>query len=151
MKCLVFSPSQGKILTRDLKPPPILPHVRFVPGGMFLRGEATSLSYLPVVSVGRQGTTPSLAPEPQASPGHQTAAPHQMCSLRGWLFKACHSLLEPECVRKEKKKKQSGAKGYLQNTSLWVVWLVLPAAHEPQQADATFAQSPERTQQNVIF
>lgn len=53
-----------------------LPQVRLVPGGMFLCGEATSLSYLPVISVGWQGTTLSLAPEPQASPGHQTASPH---------------------------------------------------------------------------
>lgn len=46
----------------------LCPLVRLVPGGMFLCREATSLSYLPVISVGRQGTTPSLAPEPQASP-----------------------------------------------------------------------------------
>lgn len=80
--------------------PPRLPQVRLVPGGMFLCGEATSLSYLPVISVGRRGTTPSLAPEPQASPGHQTAAPHSTCSLRGWLFRVCQSLLAPECVKK---------------------------------------------------
>lgn len=54
----------------------LLPRIKIVPGGMFLCREATSLSYLPVISVGWQGTTPSLAPEPQASPGHQTAAPH---------------------------------------------------------------------------
>lgn len=89
-----------------------LPQVRLVPGEMFLCGGATSLSYLPVISVGRQGTTPSLAPEPQASPGHQPAAPHSMYSLRAWLFWVCHSLLVPKCV---KKKKQSWVKQYLQN------------------------------------
>ena len=76
------------------------PRLGLVPGGMFLCREATSLSYLPVISVGRQGTTPSLAPEPQASPGHQTAAPHSMCSLRVWLFRVCRGLLVPECVKK---------------------------------------------------
>lgn len=47
--------------------PPLLPQVRLVPGGMFLCRGATSPSYLPVISVGRQDTTLSLAPEPQAS------------------------------------------------------------------------------------
>lgn len=41
--------------------------VRLVPGGMFLCREATSLSYLPVISAGRQGETPFLAPELQTS------------------------------------------------------------------------------------
>lgn len=95
----VFSPREDRFWQESWSHPS-LPQVRLVPGGMFLCGEATSLSYLPVISVGRQGTTPSLAPEPQASPGHQTAAPHSMCSLRGWLFRVCQSLLVPECVKK---------------------------------------------------
>lgn len=49
------------------KKPPLLPQVRLVPGGMFLCGGASSPSYLPVISAGWQGTTLSLAPEPQAS------------------------------------------------------------------------------------
>lgn len=49
------------------------PQVRLVPGGMFLCREATSLSYLPVISVGRQGETLSLAPELQTSRDSETA------------------------------------------------------------------------------
>lgn len=57
------------MLTRDQEASSSPPQVRLVPGGMFLCKEATSLSYLPVISAGRQGETPFLAPELQTSRG----------------------------------------------------------------------------------
>lgn len=116
--------------------PAPLPQVRLVPGGMFLCGEATSLSYLPVISVGQQGTTPSLAPEPQASPWTPNRrSTLDVLFLRGWLFRVCQSLLAPECV----KKPEPGRNSICKIRFYGVVSLVLSAGsaglpHEAERA-----------------
>lgn len=74
------------------------------------------------------GTTPSLAPEPQASPRHQTAAPHWTLSLSGWMFRVCQSALEPECVCG---RNRPGRRSVFK-CILWVVSLALPHKPEPE-------------------
>lgn len=104
-----------------LKKPPLLPQVKLVPGGMFLCWGATSPSYLPVISVGRQGTTLSLAPEPQASSKGQ----NHRCTLRSllWeegLFGVCQSFFSSR-IEQNKRQVKSYTKCFLYiNSSAYV-------------------------------